>query len=135
MIGYLTYFRLVNLCYRLPRKKRIPLTVPGEIVSTDEYPKRIVRQVEEYFATAGFGFGLFDRYKPAEFLVENTGKCLKKLPDLPEAYDRFEKLFIDINTCQASLKELKTTGYTQVRPIVITEPGKKTAQFTEAEKV
>ena len=135
LIGYLTYFRLVNLCYRLPRKKRIPLTVSGEIVSTDEYPKRIVRQVEEYFATAGLGFGSFDRYKPAEFLVENTGKCLKKLPDLPEAFDRFEKLFIDINTCQTSLKELKTTGYTQVRPIVNTEPGKKTAQFTEAEKV
>jgi hypothetical protein len=135
LIGLPTYFRLVNLCYKLPRKKRIPLTVPGEIVSTDEYPKGIIRQVEEYFATTGLGFSSFDRYKPAEFLVENTAKCLKKLPDLAKAFDRFEKLFIDINTCQTSPKELKTKGYIQAHPIIDTEPGEKTAQLTETEKV
>ena len=135
LIGWPTYFKLVNLCYKLPRKKRMPLTVPGEIVSIDEYPKGIVRQVEEYFATTGLGFGSFDRYKPAEFLVENTVKCLKKLPDLAKAFDRFERLFIDINTCQINPQALKATGYTQIHPIVDIAPGKKTAQLTETEKV
>jgi hypothetical protein len=135
LIGWPTYFKLVNLCYKLPRKKRMPLTLPSDIVSIDEYPKGIIRQVEEHFATTGPGFGSFDRYKPAEFLVENTGKCLKKLPDLPNAFDRFERLFIDINTCQKNPQAPKATDYTQVRPIVDIAPGKKTAQLTETEKV
>ena len=36
--------------------------------------------------------------RPAEFLAENTKKCLKKLPNLGEALDRFEKLFAQINS-------------------------------------
>ena len=135
LIGWPTYFGLVNLCYKLPRKKRLSLKAPGETVSTEGQPKRLVRQVEEHFAAAGPDVGSFDRYKPAEFLVEHTGKCLKKLPDLSRALDRFEGLFADINTCQTSRQALKAPDYTQARPIVDLEPRKKAGRLTEAEKV
>lgn len=135
MIGWPTYFGLINLCYKLPRKKRLSLTAPDETVSIDSQSKRLVRQVEEYFAAAGPEFGSFDRYKPVEFLVEHTGKCLKKLPDLSRALDRFEGLFADINACQKSPQALKAPGHTQARPIVDLEPSKKAGQLAEAEKV
>jgi hypothetical protein len=93
VIGSPTYLGLVNLCYRLPRRTRLPLS------SSLEESRGLLRQVEEHFATVGIGAGAFDRYKPAEFLAENTRKCLKKLPNLNEALDRFEKLFAEINAC------------------------------------
>jgi hypothetical protein len=135
LIGWPTYFGLVNLCYKLPRKKRLSLTAPGETISIDGQPKRLVRRVEEHFAAAGPDLGSFDRYKPVEFLVEHTGKCLKKLPDLSKALDRFERLFADINTCRKSPQALNAPGYTQARPIVDLEPRKKAGQLTDVEKV
>ena len=135
LIGWPTYFGLVNLCYKLPRKKRLSLTAPGETVSIDGQPKRLVRRVEEHFTAAGPDLGSFDRYKPVEFLVEHTGKCLKKLPDLSKALDRFERLFADINTCRKSPQALNAPGYTQARPIVDLEPRKKAGQLTDVKKV
>jgi predicted ATP-dependent endonuclease of OLD family len=135
LIGQSTYFGLVNLCYKLPRKKRLPLTAPDESVSISGQPKRLVRRVEEYFAAAGLDIGSFDRYKPVEFLVEHTGKCLKKLPDLSSALDRFEELFADINTCQASPQALKAPGQIQTRAIVDLESRKKAGRLSETEKV
>ncbi|UCF16782.1 MAG: ATP-binding protein, partial [Phycisphaerales bacterium] len=93
LIGSPTYLGLVNLCYGLPRRARLSLSKPPE------ESRSLLRHVEEHFATVGLGAGAFDRYKPAEFLAENTKKCLKKLPNLGEALDRFEKLFAEINAC------------------------------------
>ena len=93
LIGTSTYVGLVNLCYKLPRRHRLPALDPLE------EPRRLVRQVEEHFATVGLGLGAFDRYRPAEFLAENAKKCAKKLPDLSEAMSRFEELFTEINAC------------------------------------
>jgi hypothetical protein len=135
LIGRPTYFGLVNLCYKLPRKKRLSLKAPGETVSIDGQPKRLVRRIEEHFAATGLDLGSFDHYKPAEFLVEHTGKCLKKLPDLPKALDRFEGLFADINACQKSPQALKGPGHIQARPIVDLEPRTKAGQLAEAKKV
>jgi len=87
--------------------------------------------VEEHFVAAGPDFGPFDSYKPAEFLVENTVKCLKKLPDLSKALDRFEKLFADINTCQKNPQAFNAPGHVQKRSIVDIEPKTKTGQLTE----
>jgi hypothetical protein len=135
LIGWPTYFGLVNLCYKLPRKKRLSLTAPGETVSIDGQTKRLIRRVEEHFATAGPDIGSFDRYKPAEFLVEHTGKCLKKLPDLSKTLDRFERLFADINTCRKSPQALNAPGNVQRHAIVDIEPRKKAGQLAKAEKV
>lgn len=135
LIGRSTYFGLVNLCYRLPRKKRLPLTAPDEAVSTNGKHKRLISQVKEHFVAAGLDIRSFDRYKPAEFLVEHAGKCLKKLPDLSNALDRLEKLFADINTCRKSSRTPTEPDYKQTRPIVDIEPRKTAGQITEAEKV
>jgi hypothetical protein len=135
LIGRPTYFGLVNLCYKLPRKKRLSITTPAETLSTDEQSTRLVRQIEEYFAAGGQDIGSFYRNKPAEFLLEHTGKCMRKLPDLSKALDRFEQLFADINTCQASPRALETPSFKQTRPIVDLEPVKKAGQIMKTEKV
>ena len=93
LIGRPAYPALVNLCYGLRRRTRLRLS------SSQEESTGVLRQVREHFETVALGVGAFDRYKPAEFLAENTKKCLKKLPHLDEAFDRFEKLFAEINAC------------------------------------
>jgi len=135
LIGWPAYFGLINLCYKLPRKKRLPLTSSGQTTGNDRLTERIIRQAEEYLANTGLNIGSFDRFKPAEFLVEHTGKCLRKLPDLSGALDRFERLFADINTCRSGQQVFKEPVYTQAHPIVDIKPEKKAAQLTEAEKV
>jgi len=135
LIGWPTYFGLVNLCYKLPRKKRLSLTASGETASIDGRTKRLVRRIEEHFAAAERDLGSFDRYKPAEFLVEHAGKCLKKLPDLSRTLDRFERLFADINICRKSPQPLNAPRHVQRHPIVEIEPRKKAGQLTEVEKV
>jgi hypothetical protein len=135
MIGQPTYFGLINLSYKLPRKKRLPLTGPDENASTDRMHKRILRQVEERFNAGELNTGSFDRCKPAEFLVEHTAKCLKKLPDLSKALDRFEKLFVDVNTCSTCSQIPRSPDYGNIRPIVDTGSRKKAGQVTEVERV
>ncbi len=132
MIGLPTYFALLNLCYKLPRKKRLPLTAHDEAEIKHE---RLVRQVEELISAGELNIGSFDRNKPVEFLVEHTSKCLKKLPDLSRALDRFEELFTDINTCRIITQTSSVSDYTQTKPIVSIEPDKKPAQLAEAEKI
>jgi len=39
----------------------------------------------------------FDHYRPAEFLMANSTRLKKVLPELGAALDRFEKLFTDLN--------------------------------------
>ncbi|KPK38576.1 MAG: hypothetical protein AMJ65_12660 [Phycisphaerae bacterium SG8_4] len=95
LMGSSTYFALVNLCHKLPRRHRI------KRLNLLQGPKGLVQQVEEHFATAGIGLGAFDRCKPAEFLAENTAKCARKLPDLSDAMDRFERVFAEINALQS----------------------------------
>lgn len=93
LIGRSTYAGLLKLCYKLPRRHRLPAPDP------QQEPKRLIRLVEEHFATVGLGVGAFNRYRPAEFLAENAKKCTRKLPNLSEAMDRFEQLFTEINAC------------------------------------
>lgn len=93
LIGGSTYFGLVNLCYGLPRRARLR---PSDL---SEKTGSLIQQVEDHFASVGLGVDAFDRFKPAEFLAENTKKCLKKLPNLNEALNRFERLFSEINAC------------------------------------
>jgi len=99
LIGRPTYFRLVNLCYKLPRKMRLRPMKPGVIEDVAGQPKHLAHEVEKHFTACGPEAGAFDRYRPAEFMAENTRKCEKKLPELSSAFDRFEKLFADINAC------------------------------------
>jgi len=95
LMGISTYVALVNLCYKLPRRHRMSMLNPLQ------GQQGLVQQVKEHFAAVGLGLGVFDRYRVAEFLAENAKKCAKKLPDLSEAMDRFERVFADIHTLQS----------------------------------
>jgi len=131
LIGQPTYFGLVNLCYKLPRKKRLVITDQAE------QPNRVVKQVEEHFAAFGPDVKTFVRYRPAEFLAENARKCVKKLPNLSEALDRFERLFADINACQGGWQEARTPGSIPAQSHYIRdiEPIKRADKLAETEKV
>jgi hypothetical protein len=131
VIGRRTYFGLVNLCYKLPRRHRLPLTG----AETSDQSQRILDSIETHFSANGIG--TFDRHRPAEFLAENAGKCLKKLPDLEGALDRFERLFADVSTCSQFRQAPVTPARPPEppRPIVEREPAKKTGQPVEAEKI
>ena len=91
LIGRETYFALVNLCYKLPRRCRL---APG---SEAEDVQCIVDEVRMRFEQGQGEMPTFDRFAVAEFLAENTKKCKRKLPALDEALERFEKLFADVN--------------------------------------
>lgn len=87
IIGRDTYFALVNMCYKLPRRLRLISKAESE------------EQIPVLEEAAGANLPEFDRFTVAEFLAENTKKCKRKLPGLPDVLDRFEKLFADINAC------------------------------------
>lgn len=91
MIGRETYFALVNMHYKPPRKYRLPVKIDGES------DRCVMDQVHEYFVGSSAHLPKFDRFAVAEFLAENTKRCKRKLPNLASAFDRFEKLFADIN--------------------------------------
>jgi hypothetical protein len=133
LIGWPTYFGLVNLCYKLPRKIRLPVVAPAETEDEAEQPTRLLQQIDEHFAVCRPDVEIFDRHRPAEFLAENARKCAKKLPNLNEALDRFERLFADINAGQES----KTPGGVSGQPhrIADLEPRRKASLLTETEKV
>ena len=133
VIGPQTYFGLVNLCYKLPRKLRLPLT--GE--SPTGQSQHVVDRVATHFVACKSYIGTFDRYRPAEFLAENARKCMKKLPDLAAAFDRFERLFTGIRTCRQIRREpaVSTAPPARPHPIAELEPVKNADQLAEVEKL
>ena len=132
MIGPQAYFALVNLCHKLPRKLRLPLTSAG----LGEPTQRVVDRVEAHFAAHRSEIGTFDRYRPAEFLVENPRKCMRKLPDIAAALDRFERLFADVRVCRQIRREpAAPITPAQPRPIVELESITKADQPVEAERL
>jgi hypothetical protein len=93
LIGRRAYFSLVNSRYKLPRKYE--LRDAGPIASSVP----VVKEVEDYFRSLPSEMPEWNRYAPAEHLVENGKKLVRKLRDLDEGLDRFERLFADLNSC------------------------------------
>jgi hypothetical protein len=60
--------------------------------------RRLVAEVEAYFASMPPWAPRFDAFAPAAYLFENTATLRATLPDLGEALDRFEKLFRDLHS-------------------------------------
>jgi hypothetical protein len=137
LIGEPTYFGLVNLCYKLPRKARLPVTAGQAAENEAGQPERIVEQVEDHLTRCGANVGAFDRHGPAEFLAENSRKCAKKLPNLSDALNRFERLFADINSLQGGGFDSAGAGGMPGRRRRIAEisPAARASALTEAEKV
>jgi len=91
LLGRSFYTALVNKCYSLDEPHRLP-----EQRSSDA-PVRVLKEVENHFATLTTEIPEFDHYKPASFLLENTAELRTALLDLDQALDRFETLFKDLN--------------------------------------
>ncbi|UCG57238.1 MAG: AAA family ATPase [Phycisphaerales bacterium] len=93
LLGRQTYFALVNKCYKLPRRRRlVPTAGATSYVG-------VVQEAQARFATTGNEVAPFDPYVPAEYLSETGKKLVRKLPNLDQALDRFERLFVDVNAC------------------------------------
>lgn len=60
--------------------------------------ERLVAEVERYFAGLPPWAPRFDAFGPASYLFENAGTLRETLPELEQAFDRFERLFRDLNT-------------------------------------
>jgi hypothetical protein len=93
LLGRQTYFELVNRCYKLPRRSRLAPTA-----GATSYVGA-VEEVRARFAALGSEIVPFDDYAPAEYLVQTGKKLARKLPNMGQALDRFEKLFVDVNAC------------------------------------
>jgi AAA ATPase domain/AAA domain, putative AbiEii toxin, Type IV TA system len=136
VIGRQTYFGLVNLCYKLPKRSRLPL-MTNAFEDVSQQPNRVTEQVEEHFAAGGTDTGTFDRARPAEFLMENTRKCVRKLPDFSRALDRFERLFAEVNTGHYVRRRVEVSAVASpvAQPIVEVAPASKPSPVPETETV
>ena len=85
LIGREGYISLVKQAYGL---KALKLAQPGGA--------RVVKDVEDAFRTLPPSTPEFDHFFPSSYLIENPS-ALKDLPDAEAAFDRFEKLFKDLN--------------------------------------
>ena len=58
-------------------------------------PAKVVEEVKDFITSLPQGPGRFDRYRPAEFLIQQGADF--SLPELDRALNRFESLFQDLN--------------------------------------
>ena len=93
LIGPNAYPALVDLCYKVPRSRRLAQTLQ----STADTP--ILRAVTELLDGSNTLSGPFDPMSPADYLLRSGHRKLRKLPGLQEALTRFEVLFDDLNAC------------------------------------
>lgn len=90
ILGAELYIHLVNQCYDLKgqNKLKIPKTNDGSIIKhVEAHMCRVIGDIPE-----------FDHYAPSEYLLEHPS-LFDGFPDrYNEALDRFEKLFVGINS-------------------------------------
>jgi energy-coupling factor transporter ATP-binding protein EcfA2 len=91
LLGRRLYRELVTGAYGLEESAVLEDGIaPGD--------RRLVAEVEAYFASMPPWAPRFDAFAPAAYLFENTATLRATLPDLGEALDRFEKLFRDLHS-------------------------------------
>ena len=91
LMGPPVYLALVDLAYRMPRKKRLSRTLQ----TGPDAP--ILKSVSDRFLAGPPTHARFDPLIPAEYLLTGHRK-LRKLPKMQEALARFEQLFTDLNS-------------------------------------
>lgn len=92
ILGRENYIELVNACYNLKGKQKVPATKPAGAAM------RVAKEVKEHFRTLPPSVREFDHLAPASYLVENGASLINALPDLANALERFERLFADLNS-------------------------------------
>jgi len=91
LLGRRLYRELVTGAYGLEESAVLDEGLPAD-------GRRLVAEVETYFASMPPWAPRFDSFAPAAYLFENTATLRSTLPDLNEALDRFEKLFRDLHS-------------------------------------
>ncbi|MCU0251640.1 MAG: AAA family ATPase [Vicinamibacterales bacterium] len=91
LLGRSLYRDLVTGAYGLEES-----AVLDEAIGSDA--RRLVADVEAYFASMPPWAPRFDSFAPAAYLFENTATLRATLPELDLALDRFEKLFRDLHS-------------------------------------
>ena len=91
LIGWELYATLVNGALEIPAPSQLPATRP------EEGEQRIVKEVEKIARLLPPGVPEFDHYAPARYLNCLTHEVVAQLPGLPEALDRFERVFARLN--------------------------------------
>lgn len=84
------YLTLVDLSYGLPKRQRLSRTLQR----TEDVP--ILKLVQEHFSANVGAVSDFDSTIPAQYMMENRQKCLRRLPGIADAIERFEGLFKSI---------------------------------------
>ncbi len=91
IFGRRLYVELVNRCYNLKGKQHLPDARPADA------PMRVVKEVEQHFATLPAGAPEFDHYAVAQYLMEHWAEIRDELPEVDKALERFEGFFGDVN--------------------------------------
>lgn len=89
LIGRKNYVDLTRLAYNLEPDDMRPIERSGNSSA------KVVSEVSDFMTSLPQGPGRFDRYRPAEFLIQQGADF--SLPELDRALDRFESLFKDLN--------------------------------------
>jgi energy-coupling factor transporter ATP-binding protein EcfA2 len=91
MLGRKFYCSLVNNAYSLPVSQRLKSTRPKDA------PERVVKEVEKHFKLLPAAVPEFDHFTPSLHLVEHRGD-FASAPGIDAALDRFERLFLTLNS-------------------------------------
>ena len=89
VIGHRTYVELTRNAYSLESDLMRP------IERSSSSAAKVAEAVKDFMVSLPQGSGKFDRYRPAEFLIQQSGDF--SLPELDRALNRFESLFKDLN--------------------------------------
>lgn len=101
VIGWQNYLALVNACYGLDGATSLK--------EPEDTNQRVVKKVEERFATMPTSVPEFDHYTCSEYLLENRDTVLAGMPDLESALGRFEGVFKRLNAMLPA-KTLRASG-------------------------
>ena len=89
VIGRKNYVDLTRMAYNLDPDLMRPMERSGNSTA------KVVEEVKDFITSLPQGPGRFDRYRPAEFLIQQGADF--SLPELDRALNRFESLFQDLN--------------------------------------
>ena len=89
VIGRKNYVDLTRMAYNLDPDDMRPIERSGGSRA------KVVEEVKDFMTSLPRGPGHFDRYRSAEFLIQQGADF--SLPELDQALDRFEALFQDLN--------------------------------------